>query len=377
MLLAATFWYLLTFSAHADTTSAHQRANEAYARYEESLQFACEQIGEVWKNSPATWSAETFSGASSLDSTRAKFEIAFSIGRNNNSDLKYAIRLGDAEALFGNMKGPRLLLPPAIQVSDPATRATYKKLLANGLRCNLRVQNDIVFQPEDYNSLVHLVVHPHRYYELSEKLSPVMNEITGRPNVKTYVLLENARGRQKHEIISGAPPINVDPELTVAPGPNSEFRVAPNGVIDFSGISGKLPANYVMTGGWFNACMTHVLDSLFSAFQRSSSSSLSIAFPLNGVQVQADGQDKLDTFPGMSSETTLAELKAARPKVFQRFIVLAAEYHLKNWQAYELSKAKSTRGLRVTWTDERGRIVVEKTWGEKLPSVAAISFKLL
>jgi hypothetical protein len=136
----------------------------------------------------------------------------------------------------------------------------------------------------------------------------------------------------------------------------------------------KLPSNFILTGGWFNACMTHALDSLFEGLRANTQTgTITIGLPLNGILVQPEAEDGMNTYPNMSVETTLAELRGTRPEIFKQLMENFLTHFLKNWKAEEeflLQNSQSTASRKyqpiavdLEVLDENGTSIGKQAWG--------------
>jgi hypothetical protein len=272
-------------------------------------------------------------------------------------------------------------------IKDQKLLDLYTKLKLGLLTCSVAPKDPLIFDSEDFTTTVQLIVHPHDYYDPQGKITKEINFWQAQPGIRTIALLESMGPRTVEEIITGAPFKSDDSKLTFTPNPQTRFHVAPNGVLEVDD-NQKIPSQFILTGGWFNACMTHALDSLFEGLRANTQNgTISVGLPLNGILVQPEGEDGMNTYPEMSPETTLAELRNTHPEVFTKLMEKFLSHYLNNWKTEEEYLIQNPQmmasgkyqpiAVSLEILDENGISLGKQSWGESELPRSNILFHLI
>ena len=270
---------------------------------------------------PTTWQNNRVRMRTTLSADGRDAELELTLGSVQNG-VAYSLRIAEKGQPDRRSAGVlRALEDLLIEFRD--MRDAFR-----ALECGIAREDHVDFNVSDLERTALVVVHPHRYYDPLGRLTAPVNRLLLDSSLKRIILLE--RDNEIADVFRGERTTLVDPRLSVRAPRETDFRVAPNGVIGFSPVDEKLPENFIFVGGWFNACVAHAIDYLLRSERRLPVAKLNVFLPTQALLVQDHG-DGGDGYPGMPPSTTLTELRSRRPDVYRSLIGQFVRFHARNW----------------------------------------------
>jgi hypothetical protein len=199
--------------------------NSAYLKHELAQVLSCnypdtsfsssqERLNFITKNSidvssgNGQFSKNRFDGSARFTSAAGNGQIRFSEWTNNGADPKCALSFATEKGASVSIQGipdEKIAFPPQEIIKDPNLMDLYSKLKLGSMTCSIAPNDPLIFDSDDFKETVHLIVHPHDYYDTQGKITAEINFWQAQPGVRSIALLETIGPRTSEEIIGGVP----------------------------------------------------------------------------------------------------------------------------------------------------------------------------